>query len=171
MSKSKQSLTEFSFDGVPLEKEIPDILNAPPVAGDPEYSDIYNWLRGLNPIPPDIANLGENVAIRMNWFILSTTINQYARLPVLLKFVRDAEERIFNNPEPTTDLNKLLELYKVSSTEIEKMLEFTRKFLIQNKDLLKGIKQYEDEDYYLLDKIKSLNPEDLEKLKTVLENI
>jgi hypothetical protein len=149
---------------VPAAKKPQDII--------PE--ELYSWLSGEGEMPQSLRQLGDDISSKMNWFIVVTVLKQYQRIPQLFDYITQAETQLYaendfnGDAEGNVDIDTIRDKYGKATAELEKVLEFARKFTLQNKEVLGGSQQSE-QDKDLLDKIKRLNPSAVQKIISIIE--
>jgi hypothetical protein len=160
---------------------IADMVNPPPPDAmlEPEEFGIFEdsvetkqfvrWLMGscTNP-PPAFQKMLANAAMRMTGFLGVFVMEMIERSYAMNKFLRKAEEKIFNADNvDTKTLAELQILYADGMRAQIANLEFVRKYIVQNKESLEGFGSEKDKLYKLLN---SLSPEKVGKLLKKLED-
>ena len=134
--------------------------------------EILNWIKGEAEQPHEIRKLGDDIAAKLNWYIVYVVLAQYSRIPNLFNFLQKAEAHIYDSElefkeGENINIKDLQVKYAKAADETNNILEFARKFTLQNKDILAG-SDLSPEDKMLLDRIRQLKPS---QVSTVLEKI
>ena len=175
---------QFDFEGTEEKKENsqgsdkePDKENDEEKVGILNLSHLLgketlDWVRGdLEGKPQEIKQMGDDFAQKLNWYVASTILAQYSRLPTLFNTLEGVSKDLFaqvGTEKFKEDPENLVKVYNGLNREIGQVMEFARKFVVQNKDYLADNSNFFDRT--LFEKIKSL-PVDSLKAYLVLFQI
>lgn len=113
--------------------------NVPGGMDSTELKDFFNYVMGDLAEPPEIMNkMMNNLISKLSMGLGYNVVANIGRQAQLAKFIAVAEEEMFD-PEAVKDMDKekLLDLYSKAEKTLTGLQEFQRKFIVQNKDLLK----------------------------------
>lgn len=124
--------------------------------------ETINWLKGSQSGKPEgLKQLGEDFAVKMNWYLGCTVLAQYARIPELFEALDIVSEKIFNIDDLRliTDQKELHLTFDKLSREINSVMNFAQRYVTQNKDLLIDNTNFFERQ--LFEKIKSMSIEQI----------
>jgi hypothetical protein len=127
-----------------------------------------DWLTGeVGAKPLDIKKLGDDFAQKLNWYIGTVILTQYARIPVLLDSIKQVEAKIVADIPNLSEPKELVETYKMLSGDVSSIMEFARKFVVQNKEHLSDNASFVDRQ--LFEKIKSMSVDEIRDYLTLFQ--
>ena len=166
--KSPLELSNLEFSAP--EKDDKD--QTPPVDfGKVVPPEIFEWLAGDKEMPAEIRKLGDTINQKLNWFLVHSILAQYTRIPRMFAYMQKAEEVIYDMKDfegDNVDRDTVRKNYSRLTSDLESLLEFSRKFTVQNKDII-GV-ETNPEDQVLLEKIKAMSPEMISKILKIVED-
>lgn len=134
--------------------------------------DVLEWVQGIKPIPEPIKALGDDVATKINWFMMFLMIGDFGRIPTLFNYMKNAEKKLFDlkdfNADPPLSNDEIQKKYNRALESFNGLIEYSRKFLTQNSSLLKG-GGLSEEDALLLEVLKKMDKGTLEKVKALVK--
>lgn len=134
-------------------------------AGTPD--EIMGWLFGAKKAPPaQVSEVLADVSNKMGMYLAFIIVKRLSKLDSIFSYIEKIEKKLF---DPRRDLSKTPESelradYKELTAVAERFMEYSRKFAIQNRELITDPER--DEVANLL---RSADPETLKRLKTMIK--
>ena len=128
------------------------------------------YLKGeITETPEALSKVMANVLQRLTITLSASVVDSASRKIKLNEFITKAEEKIYN-PEllDMMEPDEIISLYKEASKESARIDELQRKFILQNRDV---VKIDDTPQGKLLAKIMSLTPEQSKKLEAKLKEV
>lgn len=148
---------------VEVKREIPGLL-APE-----DMADFYGYLTGSNSEPPEIIEkVMANIVNKLTAGLGLSIANDLSRQTHLAAYCAQMETDLFNTDsiDALTDREKR-DRYKMAKDALNASKEFQRKFILQNKESLRGSRT---ESEKLLDKLMTLPKEKTQRIMQMLED-
>lgn len=104
-----------------------------------ELKDFFGYVMGTIAEPPEVMNkMMNNLINKLSMGLGYNVVANISRQAQLAKFISVAEEQMFD-PEAVKDMDKekLMDLYSRAEKTLSGLTEMQRKFIVQNKDILK----------------------------------
>lgn len=133
-----------------------------------EVKDFIGYVLGDVAEPPEVMNkIMNNLIQKLSMGLGYNVVNNIGRQAKLSKFLALAEERMFDIEEvKDMDKEELAKMYNQAEKTLNGLQEFQRKFIVQNKDLLKTDSTPQEK---MVSKLMTLPPAKLEKIMGVIE--
>lgn len=149
---------------IPVAAKIPDVPENPP--DDFETQEVISWLTGQSDIQPAfMSKMMADVSNKMAMYLAVLIVKRMSKLNRVFAYLDKIEQKLF---DPSRDISRtpeseLRDDYSSLTKVAESFMEFSRKFAIQNKDLITDPERDE-----LANMIRSLDPEALKRMKGLI---
>lgn len=134
-----------------------------------ELKEFIDYVMGDSVEPPEIMNkIMNNLISKLSMGLGYNVVNNIGRQAKLAKFLSVAEDKMFD-PEEVKDLDNeiVAKLYAQAERTLTGLQEFQRKFIVQNKDLLKTDSSPQEK---MVSKLMTLPPAKLDKIMEMIDS-
>jgi len=161
----------MSSDNVSLPSDNDDFLKS-------FTEDIQQWVLGVDTDTPEqVRKAMEGVVEKLNCTVAIFVLQKLADMSPLMNYLKMAGPEIYsgddfvdrNDDGQLQNLANIERKYRGAQKELNVFLDFTRKFALQNKELLHSPTSQMEED--IMRKIRSLPPSLLEKMDSALNKM
>lgn len=118
--------------------------------------------------PPEVMNkIMNNLITKLSMGLGYNVVNNIGRQASLSKFLAVAEQRMFDLDDvKDMDKDQLSKLYAQAEKTLNGLQEFQRKFIVQNKDILKTDSTPQEK---MVSKLMTLPPAKLDKIMNMID--
>ena len=150
------------------EVEVPKVLISGGMTSI-ELKEFMEYVVGENPEPPEVMNkIMNNLVKKLSMGLGATVVGNMSRQTQISKYLAEAEKRIFDVDEiKDMPVEEVIKLYAQADKTLNSLQETQRKFIVQNKDL---IKKEDSSAEKMVSKIMTLPPDKLERIMGIIDS-